>query len=633
MAIDMSKYRDMFLSESREHLQTMGRLLVELEKCPDDREGLDALFREAHSIKGMAASMGYRATAELGHHLEDSLSGFRTGGVIPPAAIDRVLAGVDLLEGLIDDLAAERPERDVRAFIADSAVAAPSSAPRPPSPETETETDAVAPGDRALTVPPASGEEILKIAIELVSGSVAPAARALLMLRELAGQGEVLDPDPDERQLLQGGAVPRLELRLKSWRAPQEIKDLLLAMPDVARVSCVVERLRPAARQSRERTVRVRTGLLDQFINLTGELVTNRYMLQTAYDNGRDQEMRDGLERLTRLITDLHHHVLQVRMMPLSSITGRLPRMVRELEQRTGKEVSLRIAGEEVELDRSILEALADPLMHMVRNAVDHGIEAQGEVQVSASREKDLVLVEVRDNGRGLDAEAIRDKAVAAGLLSPGQARRMVERDLYPLICLPGFSTRAEVSETSGRGVGMDVVKAVTEQFGGTLQIASEQGRGTSIQLRLPLSVAIIRLLLVECGGELLALPITRVLRTLELERGEVRSSGRQMVVPLGNELVPLLSLRRMLRQPAKSVTGTIPVVVSEARGRKIALVVDRLVGQREAFVKSLAFPLDRIAGVSGATILGDGRIVFIIDPQGLLDESAASGGRSGVSP
>lgn len=627
MAIDMSKYRDMFLSESREHLQTMGRLLVELEKSPDDREGLDALFREAHSIKGMAASMGYRATAELGHHLEDFLSGFRVGGVIPPAAIDLVLAGVDLLEGLIDDLAAERPERDVRAFIVGAAAAAPSSV-TPPAPPA-----VVGPGNGAVPAPVASGEEVLKIAIELVSGAVAPAARALLMLRELAAQGEVLEADPNERKLLQGGAVPRLELRLKSWRAPQEIKDLLLAMPDVARVSCVVERVRPAARQSRERTVRVRTGLLDQFINLTGELVTNRYMLQTSYNEGRDREMRDGLERLTRLITDLHHHVLQVRMMPLASITGRLPRMVRELEQQTGKEVALRIAGEEVELDRSILEALADPLMHMVRNAVDHGIEERGEVQVSASREKDLVLVEVRDNGRGLDAEAIRRKAVAVGVLSPGQARRMVERDLFPLICLPGFSTRAEVSETSGRGVGMDVVKAVTEQFGGTLQIASERGRGTSIQLRLPLSVAIIRLLLVECGGELLALPITRVLRTLELERGEIRSSGRQMVVPLGNELVPLLSLRRMLRQPPQPVAGTIPVVVSEARGRKIALVVDRLVGQREAFVKSLAFPLDRIAGVSGATILGDGRIVFIIDPQGLLDEGAASGGRSGVSP
>ncbi|MDX9710576.1 MAG: chemotaxis protein CheA [Trichloromonas sp.] len=633
MAIDMSKYRDMFLSESREHLQTMGRLLVELEKCPDDREGLDALFREAHSIKGMAASMGYRATAELGHHLEDFLSGFRAGGAVPPAAIDRVLAGVDLLEGLIDDLTAERPERDVRPFIAGSA-AAPPSAQQPAAPVPTAEgSEAVAPGNGAVTAPVASGEEVLKIAVELVSGAVAPAARALLMLRELAAQGEVLDADPDERQLLQGGAVPRLELRLKSWRAPQEIKDLLLAMPDVARVSCVVERLRPAARQSRERTVRVRTGLLDQFINLTGELVTNRYMLQAAYNEGRDRDMRDGLERLTRLITDLHHHVLQVRMMPLASITGRLPRMVRELEQQTGKEVALRIAGEEVELDRSILEALADPLMHLVRNAVDHGIEERGEVLVSASREKDLVLVEVRDNGRGLDAEEIRRKAVGAGLLSPGQALRMAERDLFPLICLPGFSTRTEVSETSGRGVGMDVVKAVTEQFGGTLQIASERGRGTSIQLRLPLSVAIIRLLLVECGGELVALPITRVLRTLELERAEIRSSGRQMVVPLGNELVPLLSLRRMLRQPAKPVAGTIPVVVSEARGRKIALVVDRLVGQREAFVKTLAFPLDRIAGVSGATILGDGRIVFIIDPQGLLDESAASGGRSGVSP
>ncbi len=625
MVIDMSKYHDMFLSESREHLQAMGRLLVELEKSPADREGLDALFREAHSIKGMAASMGYRATAELGHHLEDFLAGIRADGRIPPEAINRLLAGVDLLEGLIDDLAAALPERDVYAFIAGSGTVQPSVAPVPQEPDSGFQ--------EGKPVPAASSEEILKIVVELVLEAVAPAARALLMLRELAGQGAVLDADPDEGQLMQGGAVPRLELRLKSRRTPQEVKDLLLDMPDVARVSCVVERVRSEARPNRERTVRVRTGLLDQFINLTGELVTNRYMLQAAYNEGRDQDLREGLERLTRLITDLHHHVLQARMMPLASITGRLPRMVRELEQQTDKAIALRIVGEEVELDRSILEALADPLMHLVRNAVDHGIEERGEIQIRAGREKDLVLVEVRDDGRGLDAEAIRRKAVAAGLLSPGQARGMAERDLFPLICLPGFSTRAEVSETSGRGVGMDVVKAVTEQFGGTLQIASERGQGTSIQLRLPLSVAIIRLLLVECGGELLALPITRVLRILELTRSEVRSSGRQMVVPLDNELVPLLSLRRMLRQPAQPVAGTIPVVVSEVRGRKIALVVDRLVGQREAFVKTLAFPLNRIAGVSGATILGDGRIVFIIDPQGLLDEGTAPGGRSGVTP
>ncbi|WP_432821594.1 chemotaxis protein CheA [Trichloromonas sp.] len=616
--MDMSKYRDMFFSETREHLHKMGLLLVELEKNPADRDGIDSLFREAHSIKGMAASMGYERTAELAHHLEDFLDGFRAEGKVSAVAVDWLLAGVDLLEGLVDDLAAERPERDIAAFIAANAPGEgvvelpdiPVAVPAPP----------VVP----VAAPEVSGEETLRIVVELVSGAVAPAARSLLMIRDLAGQGRLLSCVPDEQALLQGGAVQRLELRLVTSRAATAVKERLLAMPDVARVSCVVERPQPVRRDDRERTVRVRTGLLDQFINLAGELITNRYMLQAAFAENRPQDMKLGLDQLTRLITDLHHHVLQVRMMPVSSITGRLPRQVRDLERKTGKSVSLRVEGEEVELDRAILEALADPLMHMVRNAIDHGIETEGELVVSASREKDLVLIEVRDNGRGLDPEAIRRKAVERGLLSVPQARSMADRDLFQLVCVPGFSTAAEVTETSGRGVGMDVVKSVVEQLGGTLQILSAKGAGTRIQLYLPLSVAIIKVLLVECEGKTVAIPLTRVLQTLELTREDIRTSGRQKVIRLGDELVPLLSVRKILQLPHRPMSGAIPAVISEVRGRKVGLVVDRLVGQREAFVKSLAFPLDRLAGISGATTLGDGSIVFIIDPQSLLDEQAA---------
>ncbi len=618
--MDMSKYRDMFFSETQEHLHNMGRLLIDLEKNPADRDGIDSLFREAHSIKGMAASMGYQRTAELAHHLEDALDGFRAGGQIPVAAFDRLLAGIDLLEGLVDDLAAERPERDIAEFV-DGGAPTEVFADLPAAPSAELSTPTV---PVPAAEPEAASEETLRIVVELAYGAVAPAARALLMVRDLAGQGRLLNSVPDEQELLQGGAVQRLELRLKTSRPAATVKERLLAMPDVARVSCVVERPQPVRRDARERTVRVRTGLLDQFINLAGELISNRYMLQAAFAENRVQDLKLGLDQLTRLITDLHHQVLQVRMMPVASITGRLPRQVRDLERKTGKSVSLHIEGEEVEMDRAILEALADPLMHMVRNAIDHGIEAAGELVVSASREKDLVLIEVRDNGLGLDPEAIRRKAVERGLLSPAQARSTADRDLFQLICVPGFSTAAEVTETSGRGVGMDVVKSVVEQLGGTLQIISAAGAGTRIQLYLPLSVAIIQVLLVECEGKTVAIPLTRVLRTLEVTREEIRSSGRQKVVRLGDELVPLLSVRKILQLPHRPMSGSIPAVISEVRGRKVGLVVDRLVGQREVFVKSLSFPLDRLAGISGATTLGDGSIVFIIDPQTLLEEQAA---------
>jgi two-component system chemotaxis sensor kinase CheA len=615
--MDMSKYRGMFLSETQEHLRSMASLIVTLEKNPTDREGIDSLFRAAHSIKGMAASMGYEQTAQLAHHLEDLMDGFRKGGAVSAAAIDRLLAGVDLLEGLLEDVAAEQPEREVGAFLAAAVAAA----------EKEPEPVPLAPAPTAMPAAPLPGRgRPLQVSVELATDAAAPAARALLLLRELGRLGTLQDSIPSEEELRQGGAVRCLEAWLLTEESPGRIQEELAAMADVERVSLAVDRRReqgrPSQRDEGGRTVRVRTELLDRFINLTGELITNRYILQTAFRETRWTEAGEALDQLRRLIADLHHHVLQVRMMPLESITGRLPRLVRDLCRKSGKNVELRVAGEEVELDRAILEELADPLVHLVRNAVDHGIEACGAVSVRAWREKDLVLLEVADDGRGMDPVAIRRKALEKGMVTPSQGRAMLDRDLLQLVCRPGFSTAAEITETSGRGVGMDVVKTAVENLGGVLDIQSEPGRGTRFLLKLPLSVAIIQVLLVECAGHTVGIPITRVLRTLDVAREDVRSSGRQMVISFEEEMVPLLSLRKMLQLPARpSSGGSLPVVVVEGRRRKVGLVVDRLVGQREVFVKSLAFPLDRLPGVHGATVLGDGSVIFIIDPQSLLDQ------------
>lgn len=617
--MDMSKYREMFLTQTQEHLRSMARLVVTLEKNPADREGIDSLFRAAHSIKGMAASMGYEQTAQLAHHLEDMMDGFRKGGAVSAAAIDRLLVGVDLLEGLLEDVASEHAEREVGTFLlaaVASAEAEPSPAPVAPIPASVALLEAPS--------PPVPGKP-LQVTVELAADAIAPAARALLLLREMGRLGTLLKSDPTEEELRQGGATRRLEAWLLTEQPPGQIQEELAAMADVDRVSLAVDRRREQPRLPQRdeggRTVRVRTELLDRFINLTGELITNRYMLQTAFREARWAEAGEALEQLRRLIADLHHHVLQVRMMPLESITGRLPRLVRELCRKSGKNVELHVAGEEVELDRAILEMLADPLVHLVRNAVDHGIEASGEVSVRAWREKDMVLLEVADDGRGLDPAAIRRKALEKGLVSPVQARAMRERDLLQLVCRPGFSTASEITETSGRGVGMDVVKTAVENLGGILDIQSEPGRGTRFLLSLPLSVAIIQILLVECAGQTVGIPITRVLRTLDVCRDEVRSSGRQRVVDFEEERIPLLSLRKILQLPARPSRGSLPVVVTEGRRRKVGLVVDRLVGQREVFVKTLAFPLDRLPGVNGATVLGDGRVIFIIDPPSLLEE------------
>jgi two-component system chemotaxis sensor kinase CheA len=626
--MDMTKYREMFLSETREHLNNMSRLVITLEKDPSDREGIDSLFRDVHSIKGMAASMGYAHTAELAHHLEDLMDGFRKSGTVTETAVDRLLEGVDLLEGLLEDLGAEKPEREVADFLSSNA---PETTLHGHSPEREMNPSAAVLRSEpaAVSAPPA--EEMVQVTVHLATDAAAPAARSLLILRELGAIGTIHSSKPDEEMLRRGGPVGRLVLWLQTKKTETQIETLLSGMADVEKISFAEDRrgeAHPAPRrEDASRTVRVRTDLLDRFINLTGELITSRYMLQSASREEQWPMIREGLDQLNRLISDLHHHVLQVRMMQLKSITGHLPRLVRDLCRKSGKDIQLRMEGEEVELDRAILEELADPLVHMVRNAVDHGIETTGEVTVTARREKDLVLLQVADNGRGMDAGTIRKKAVERGLLSPAQAKALRERDLLQLVCHPGFSTAEKVTETSGRGVGMDVVKSAAESLGGTLEISSEPGRGTRVLLKLPLSVAIIQVLLVECSGHTLAIPITRVLRTLVISREEIRSSGRQMVLRQGEDVIPLLSLRKILRLPARPSAGSIPVVITEIHGRKAGLVVDRLSGQREVFVKSLAFPLDRLSGISGATVLGDGSVVFIIDPQSLLEELAGSPG------
>ncbi|AMV73860.1 hypothetical protein JCM30471_22810 [Desulfuromonas carbonis] len=622
--MDMSKYRGMFLSETAEHLKNMSRLLLQLEKAPTDKESIDSLFREAHSIKGMAASMGYTVTASLAHHLEDLMDSIRKGGGISAEAIDRMLAGLDLLEGLVEDITAERAEREIESFLAGAAATPAATPPTPVTPAAA----APPPAAAALPTPTDSEGEALHITVTLAEGAAAPAARAILLLRELANCGSLQASLPNADELKRGGPVGKLSAWLVADLPRNEIEARLRSMPDVAGVEFGADRRRESSSRREEgpRTVRVRTELLDRFINLTGELITNRYMLQGAARNSQWGEVKNGIGQLTRLLTDLHHHVLQVRMMPVESITGRLPRVVRDLARKTGKEIVLQVEGDEVELDRAILEELADPLVHMVRNAVDHGIDRQGKVTVRAWREKDLVLIEVADDGRGMDPALIRRKILEKGLLSPAQVKSLRDRDVLQWVCHPGFSTAPVVTETSGRGVGMDVVKSAVENLGGLLDIQSQPGAGTRIILQLPLSVAIIQVLLVTCGGQTLAIPITRVVRTLEVPRNEVRSSGRQLVIRLDEDVVPLLSLHKILGLPPASPGGGVQMVITELRGRRVGLVVDRLAGQREVFVKALEFPLNQIAGLSGAAILGDGHIVFLLDPQSLLETRPGAG-------
>jgi len=631
--MDMSKYRDLFFSEAREHLAQMSRLLVALEQAPADRQTIDALFREAHSVKGMAASMGYEGAAALAHHLEDALDHVRRGGEVPVALVDRLLAGFDLLEGLIDDLQADRPERDIARFLAGSAgsrslpEAGPDrmEPPAPPSPGTEPAAVGEPAAAPAGDLPTVSVGRVYQVTVELAVDVAASAARCLLIVRELERAGEILSLTPSRETLRQGEECRRVQAWLRTEVVRSELGRTLRAIAEVRKVTFADDRRTDGGRRSSEagRSVRVRTELLDQVINLSGELLTQRFMLQRA-SGARDwSELNGSLTDTARLIEELHHRSLQLRLMPLESITGRLPRLVRDLGQKSGKQVSFRVIGGGVVLDRVILDALADPLVHLVRNAIDHGIAGQGEVVVTARREKDLVLIEVSDNGRGMDPAELRRQVVARNLLSAGQAERLSDREALLLVCLPGFSTARQVTETSGRGVGMDVVKAAVEKLGGTLDIQSTVGEGSRFRLHMPLSMAIIKILLVRCNGLPLAIPLTRVQRTLELPAAAVLEGTPGRAFRLDDAEYALHSLGELLGGASGSGTDggkDLCVVVIEAPGRPAGLQVDALLGQRDAFVKSLGFPLSRLPGMSGATIAGDGSVMFIVDPYHLLE-------------
>ena len=608
--MDVEKFREMFLVEAAEHLQLMVEKLLKLDADPDDDKEIDALFREAHSIKGMAATMEYHETAKLAHHLEDDLDNCRQLKRISSVQIDRILEATDLLEALLDDIRHGRPERCVDAFILGS---------EPASPQAE-DAEGVQPGDAEST----DGHVHLRLALK--EAVAAPGPRLLVLLKHLKQFGQVLESEPSEEALLDGNPADYLDVHLESGYSKVELQQEMQKFSDLEDITFPRE-LQEKEVQSRKasvQTVRINTDLLDQFVNLTGELITNRYQLQNAAKQRNWADLDEGVGQLARLIKTLHHQVLHVRMISLESLVTRLTRTVHDLCRSSGKEVRLSVEGMEQELDRAIVEGLVTPLSHMVRNAIDHGIADKGTISIKAWRERDQVLLQFEDDGRGLDPEKIRQTAIAQGILSARQAQGIRDYDLYQLICQPGFSTKEDVSEVSGRGVGMDVVKTAVEKLGGILLIDSTPGAGTKLTLKLPLSLSIIRALLVDCAEMRLALPITRVVKTVEATSAEIQSSGKQLMIHYQGDLLPLLSLRKILKRPKGEVRDLISVVITDVLGRRIGLVVDRLIHQREIFVQRLPAPFDRVRGCHEGTILGDGRIVFLLDLQSLLEKRRA---------
>ena len=664
--MDTSEYRDLFLAEAQEYLQGLNSALLELEHNPSDRETVQEMFRAAHSLKGMSATMGYQLLANLTHQMENVLDLLRQGTLQADRNVANLLfESLDLLETLLERL--DEPDsciEQVDRLVTKLGGACDGNL--------ETEEEPI-PKQQAFTLNLdefekeliragcAGGDRARHLEVELDASCLLKSVRAYMVFKALEKYGHVIKAMPSVQELEEEQFDSTFHVVLLTKASDETVKAELLQIAEVAGIKLqdvqedvsvpsdagIVQQAqvvttagndegkensesRKNIKRTAEKTIRVETDKLDKLINLVGELVVNRTRVVELGKVDVMAELASAVEQLDRITTDLQSSVMKLRMVPIKQVFDRFPRMVRDLSQEKGKKVNLVIFGEETELDRSIVNQIGDPLVHLLRNSVDHGIEPPGErvsigkpeegtVRLEARHEGSYVLIRVSDDGRGMDAERMRQKAVQKGLISSAEAQRMSDEDAIRLIFKNGFSTADQVTDISGRGVGMDAVKTVIESMNGNVDVKTDPGKGTRFYVRLPLTLAIIKALLVEVAGEIYAIPIETIRENLYVAPEDIKTVQGEEVINLRNEVLPLIHLDKVLGMKSKYTDEVLSVVVVEAGDRKTGLVVDVLLGQQEIVIKSLSKAVEGIQGVAGATVLGNGRVALILDISNLI--------------
>ncbi len=698
--MDTSEYLGLFLDESRESLQALNASLLDLERDPSDPEPLTVIFRVAHSLKGMSATMGFEAMARLTHRMEEVLAAMRDDGApVTPAITDALFACLDTLQEMVDRVAAGVGEEvDASAVLTrldgisggdPSAAVAPAAAEVAATAAPAAAADEVLSDYDRMVVADAHerGLSVLRVDVAFEDGCQLPAVRAFMVVQELEAIGDLITSEPPADRIESG----EVEGTVTFWVAAGEDADVddvraralgvsEVTSADVAPVAPAAAAAvavaaeaeaaaaavaappappsgaavpakaeRPAPGEHRQpgkvSTVRVGTDRLDALMNLMGEMVIQRTrlaQLSAEHDLG---DLRGAVEDMTRVTNDLQSLIMQVRMMPVDAVFMRFPRMVRDLANTLGKRLDLQISGEDTELDRTVIDGLGDPLVHMLRNAVDHGLELPehrvaagkdpvGVIQLSARHAGNSVVIEVRDDGKGMDPAALRASVVRKGLMDQAAADALSDQEAIDLIFLPGFSTAAQTTDISGRGVGMDAVRTAITELNGEVTIQSALGQGSVFTIRLPLTLAIIQALLVDAGADLRggpqvwAVPLEAIEETVIVDPADTRPVGGRPCMVLRDSVVPLVWLRDCLSLSGGGTGdggGSIEVVVVRSGGNRLGLVVNGLAGKQDVVIKHLPGFLGDVAGVAGATILGDGSVALIVDVAALAPGAARS--------
>ncbi len=711
--MDTSQYLDIFLDESKEHLQNLSDQIMELEQNPENMDTINEIFRAAHSLKGMAGTMGYKRMQTLTHDMENVFSEVRNGTFkVQPGMIDILFKSLDALEEYVNNIqqTTEEGTNDNQDLIdalnsilknngevrvgdsASAAPAAPAAEPAAPKAESSTADGSGGKGERWQDIKINDTEKMLiekayteglkvyGVTVYVEEACVLKAARAFLVFKALEKLGEIIVSSPTAQDIEDEKFELTFSLIFISGNTADEIKDAVKSVSEIEEAFCAEYKMaaapakaaetakvevkapeevkaavpapaaapaapaKPAASTTKptasakpvvNRTVRVDIEKLDNLMNLVSELIIAKNSLisaTAAEGKGDNNSVNEQIEYLESVTTNLHESVMKVRMVPIESVVAKFPRMIRDLSKKLGKKMELYMTGEDTELDRTVVDEIGDPLMHMLRNSADHGLEPNdvriangkpevGSIFLDAYQDGNNVVIAVRDDGGGINVEAVRNKAIERGTVTPEQAETMTEKEIIDLLFLPSFSTAKKVSDVSGRGVGLDVVKSKIESLSGEVEVKNHFGEGSSWIIRLPLTLAIIQALMVVVGDEKYAIALGSIQTIEDVLPEDIKLVQAKEVIHIRGTVIPIIRLRNVLDIPsAEENSNKNLTVIIVKKGDKLAgLVVDELIGQQEVVIKSMGKYIKVPKMISGATILGNGEVALILDTNALI--------------
>ncbi len=706
--MDVSQYLEIFLDETKEHLQNLNTQIMTLEQEPENADTINEIFRAAHSLKGMAGTMGYKRMQTLTHDMENVFSEVRNGTIkVRGNMIDILFQCLDALEEYLASIQETADEgtndnepliKALNAILKGSdgdAAKEEKAEKKEEAPAKELEGPETSEGagwqeiklgnteQNVIREAVSQGKSVFGLTVSVQEACILKAARSFLVFKALEELGEIIvsvpstqdiedekfdldfsvivitDRDLDtvtkaalsvsEIEKVVGGKVTvepgeeKEEPAVVTASADPDQKETAVSEPSSQAVSVAAAPAKPAAKPAGDkkpvskpvvnRTVRVDIEKLDALMNLVSELIIAKNSLVSASNvgTGNSNLFNEQIEYLENVTTNLHESVMKVRMVPIESVVQKFPRMIRDLSKKLNKKMELYMSGEETELDRTVVDEIGDPLMHLLRNSADHGLESAqlrkergkpeaGSIYLDAYQDGNNVVIEVKDDGNGIDVEAVKNKAIERGVITPEQAENMSDKEIIDLLFNAGFSTAKKVSDVSGRGVGLDVVKSKIESLSGEVEVKSKLGEGSTWTIRLPLTLAIIQALMVDVGGEKYAISLGSIQTIEDITKDDIKLVQANEVIHLRGTVIPLIRLSDVLDIESKKSSDDDLLVVIVKKGDKLAgLVVDELMGQQEIVIKSMGKYINKCKFISGATILGDGEVALILDANALI--------------